>query len=482
MKTRRLLTGLVAASMTVSICGCTPTKKTETEASTAKTSSNVTTSETTAETTPEPTASVTTASTTVPDTVVDESDEPILIYGYDQDLPELLKKYIPDQEYEYVYVKPEDYFAKLQTALDGDERVPDMFMMDKDHLQTWVYGGQTLSMDQLGISDSDLQDQFPYTYEAAMDSSHAIHALSYDLSPACVIYNRALAQHTLGSGDPADVAVCIENWNAILDSARNVNMNTEGSVKLFSGRDEIHDIFWAMHTEDWVQDGKVKVGGELEQYFLLQETLYAESLTSETERGSRAWRSNLVTNQAVMFFGSLNTAKDVIDYVPGHVEVPETEPTSADPSAETTTAIPEETGWGVLPAPNPTYDGGAWLMVAASTDKLATAAEVLRAVTLNEANLTKMALDGRFVNSMSIMEQCAEDPNFASDFLNGQNPYAVLVPEAKRISIPSDVEVNDCIDKEIRTLLQAYLDGDFLTMDEVKEQFVVGVEELLGLV
>lgn len=483
MKIRRLLTGILAVSLTVSMCGCTTHSSDETKETPDVTSSETMPTESSTEVTTS-TSEEPTTPTTVSTSIADESDDPIVIYGYDQELPQLIDQYLPDQEYEYVYVKPEEYYNKLQTALNSEEKAPDLFMMDKDHLATWVNGGQTLSMDQLGISKEDLADQFSYTYQVATNSERAIYALSYDLSPSCVFYNRALTLKTLGTAEPSEVDPYISNWEMFLDTARTVNMDSQGAIKLVASRDEIRPVFWAAHTEEWVQDGQVKVGNELTQYFMLQEALFAETLTGDKDWGSQEWKKDLMSDQAVMFFGSLDTATDVIGYVPGHTEPEETEAT--DPNAEDTTetseTIQEETGWSILPQVNPTYDGGIWLMVAASTDKKASAATILRALTMDENTMTDMALQGRFVNSVTIMKQCAADPSFASDFLNGQNPYVILVESALNIYVPSNIEVNNCVETEIDTLLEAYLGDELMTMDEVKEQFVVGLEELLGLV
>ena len=120
-------------------------------------------------------------------------------------------------------------------------------------------------------------------------------------------------------------------------------------------------------------------------------------------------------------------------------------------------------------------------MVASSCDRKATAAKVLKILTMDQTVMTDMAVKGRFVNSRTIMQKCAQDPNFASDFLAGQNPYVVLVAEAERIVIPDDQTVQKCAENEIHKLFDAYISGEIETMDEVKQQFIIGMEELLGL-
>ncbi|MBO4927940.1 MAG: extracellular solute-binding protein [Clostridiales bacterium] len=488
MKTKKWGAMILAVSMLVPMCACKkdPTDETEETSPTSSTSrvmtaSTTETSESTVDTTP-----ATKATTSYE--LEDESEDPIIIYGYDRELKKLLDAYVSELNYEFIYVEPDEYYKKLNEALQGDEKVPDMFMMDASHLQEWSYSDKTLSMDQLGIQRNELSDQFAYTYEAACDADHAVKALSYELSPSVIFYNRALAAQTLETGDPATVAGAMADWDAILDYAREVNVNSEGVIKLLADRKQIHDIFWAGHSAEWIKDGKVVTGSDLDQYILLQEALFVESLTGEKEVGSKEWRNDILQEKTIMFFGSLQTAADVIGFVPGHEEKDEPETTSSDSqtagtetTGETTVEEPEETGWAIIPAPAATYDGGSWLMVASSSDKRATAALILRALTMEQTVMTDMAVNGKFVNSISIMKSCADDPNFISDFLGGQNPYAILVPEALKIRIPNDPQTEKYADKEIDSLIKAYLDGEIKTPDELKEQFVVGMEELMGL-
>ena len=47
--------------------------------------------------------------------------------------------------------------------------------------------------------------------------------------------------------------------------------------------------------------------------------------------------------------------------------------------------------------------------------------------------------------------------------------------------IPDDQAVQKCAENEIYKLFNAFINGEIETMDEVKQQFIIGMEELLGL-
>lgn len=483
MKVGKLLTTILAVSLALPMCACKPKSKDESKESSDEPSTEESSSESVTDTVPSSESSDPTEPTpgpTVPVTVTDESEEPLVIYGYEEDFSKEFAEYLKDIDYEYVYVAPDQYIQQLKSAFSSEKK-PDLFMMNADDLPSFAESDYSIGIEQVGISGSDLSDQFEYTYKAAADKDHSIKALAYDLSPTALIYNRYLADKLLGSAEPSQVTAKLSDWESFMEQAREVSLNTEGIIKLLADRQQLGRLFWAGRNASWVKDGKVTIDAEFDKFFSLQERLFNDTLTLEFEEGSEEWTRAINDGQCVLFFGSLNRASKVIGYVPGHEEKqPETkETTSTGETSETTK--PEESGWSIVPAPTASYDGGTWLMVASSCDRKATAAKVLKILTMDETVMTDMAVKGRFVNSRAIMQKCAQDPNFASDFLAGQNPYAVLVAEAERIVIPDDPTVQKCAETEIHKLFNAYINGEIETMDEVKQQFIIGMEELLGL-
>ncbi len=497
MKVRRIVSIALVAAITGACCGCKDTTGSETASSSVETRKTTvpTTTETTEPT--ETTTETTTESTHETTQIKDEEEGPIVVYGYDKDFPELIKTYLPDTQIDYVYIEPKDYYKQLSAAFTSEDKKPDLFMCDKDHLQDWSYSDKSLSLSKLGFSYADLEDQFAYTYEAARDDSNAIKALSYELAPSALLYNRAVAKKAFGSDEPSEISPLLSDWDKILDAAKKINVDSEGKKKLISSLSDIKETYWAGHTTPWVKGKKVQIDKDFDKYFRLEEMLYAESLTFESKVGSQEWSDNLRNGEAMMFFGSLVTAKSAIDFVYGHADNPdesatdlmqETLPTSSETglgqetvTSETTEPEDDVTGWAIVAAPNATYDGGTWLMVASTCRRKASSAEFLRSLTIDQTVLSRMALDGYFVNSRAVMKQCSTDPYFACDFLGGQNPYAILVPIAENIVVTADTEADHYAEKEIEKLLSAYLSSEIETIDEVKLQFKVGMEELLGL-
>ncbi|MBP5492458.1 MAG: extracellular solute-binding protein [Clostridiales bacterium] len=491
MKAKRILSIFLALSVTASLCACKPKVTKETEPSKTDDSKHSGTSQTATEPSADPTDPTAPDDPIVAPTVKDESEDPILVYGYEKGFEDVVKTYLPDVEIEFVYFEINAYYLKLDEALksENQEERPDLFMVDAEHLQEYSCSDLTLGINELGLSVADLGEQFTYTYQAASNGEGEIRGLSYELAPSAILYNRALAQETLGVNTPEDVSALMADWDGIIEAARSVNMNSEGVTKLLAGPEDIRRTFWAGHTATWINADQVQIDSFFDQYFLLEEILFAETLTFDKELHSAAWTAEIEDGHAMMFFGSLQTAAKTIGYVPGHEEDPNadgTDPSSGkqdptEPTGEGTTDE-EVTGWGLIAAPQASFDDGKWLMVSYSCDMKATAAKILKGLTLDEKTMTQMAVDGIFVNNRKLMHACAQDPNFVSDFLGGQNPYAILVPIAESITVVSDPQVDLYAQREIDNLLDAYLAGDIENMDEVKQQFIIGMQELLGLI
>ena len=485
MKAGKLIASILAVSVALPMCACKPSSSKESDDPTEKTSEKKTTGTVTTDTQdPTDTSKGTEPSVepTVPSTVTDESTDPLVIYGYDKDFDLKLQTYLTDIEYEYVYVEPSEYIKELNNAIVLGEKKPDLFMMDAENLEAWATSENSLGVEQVGISRQELSDQFQYTYDAATNSENVIKGLAFELQPSVIFYNRADAETYLGTADPSKVAPMFSMWDTLLEYAREVSMNSEGAKKLLADRTQISNVFWAAHTGSWIEDGAVKTDAFFDKYISLQSTLYHETLTMDLPVGSTEWQQAVSDGQSIIFFGSLKTAADVIGYVPGHEEVEATTETQtgSETTAESTT-IPPESGWSIVPAPTPSFDGGMWLMVASTCDRKETAGKVLRTLTTDQTVLTELAVNGQFVNSISIMEKCAADPNFTSDFLRGQNPYTILVPEAKAIEIPENVTIQKYAVAEIDKLLPAYYAGEIESADELKVLFAQGLAELLGL-
>ena len=104
-------------------------------------------------------------------------------------------------------------------------------------------------------------------------------------------------------------------------------------------------------------------------------------------------------------------------------------------------------------------------------DQKATAADIVRAVCINEDNLKDMVNRGEFVNSVKLMTQAAADDKFAYEWLGGQNPYPVLLDSAMNADASLVVENEDDYSNAFKAVVGAYSEEAFETIEEAEIAF-----------
>ena len=391
--------------------------------------------------------------------VADEGDK-VLIYGWNEEFPGLVDKY-SDIEYDLETTESNTYQTKLDTVLASGEDAPDLFVCDADYASKYMNSDNTIAINSLGIDYAECTNMYNYTLQFATDDSNVIKGLAWQACPCGVFYNRDLAETYLSAREPEDVAQYFESWDAFMQMARDINEASEGAVKAVSGTDDIWRAYLNSRSQGWIVGGEVVVDPVMNQYFDLAKELYDEQLTFETSQWGDVWTANMSNESVLSYWGPMWLARFSMGLNDG--ETP-SNPTSGN--------------WGLVNAPGNFYWGGTWMMASKYCDMKASCAQIMRDVALDEANLQDMANGGEFVNHIAIMTAIAADPNFALDWLGGQNPAAVLLTAATLIdnSIvgPNDQAINDAFN----VVVNSYLTGDIETVADAEAQFIAQIEEL----
>ncbi|MCR4557172.1 MAG: extracellular solute-binding protein [Saccharofermentans sp.] len=390
--------------------------------------------------------------------VADEDDGKILIYSYNREFAALAEKYagITDNDYEFVEISDVDeYQEKLDAVLANGNGAPDIFVCDAAFAKKYITSGKAIAINDLGIDYSECADMFDYTLRFASDDDGVIRGLAWKACPCGVFYERTLAEKYLGTSDPDELAASFASWDSVLGTAGKVNTDSEGSVKLIPGYTEIYDAFLASRSTGWLKDGEINIDPDAEGLFDYAKTLYTDDLTFNAEKWSDSWNSRMSNRTVVSYWGSLQFAKYQLALNPG--EGSAVNPTAGD--------------WGITSAPENYFSGGAWVMVSSYSGKKATAAEIIRAVCINEDNLKDMVNKGEFANSIRLMTEASEDDKFAFMWLGGQNPYSVLLNSALNADASLYIVDEDKYRRAYSAVVGAYSEGAFETADEAKEAF-----------
>ena len=390
--------------------------------------------------------------------VSDEDDGKIMIFGHNSEFVSLAEKYagITSDDYDFIEVNDsKDYQQKLDAVLSDGYGAPDIFTCDAAYARKYLASDDTIAVNDLGIDYTECSEMFDYTLRFASDDKGVIKGLAWKAAPCGVFYERSVAEEYLGTSDPDELASSFATWDAVMESARKVNEASEGTVKLIPGYTEIYDAFLTGRDNGWIMDGTVNIDPDIEGLFDYAKMLYTDDLTFSAEKWSDSWSEKMSDKTVVSYWGSLQFAKYQLALDPGE-GIP-VNPTSGD--------------WGITKGPADYFSGGSWVMASKYCDKKAAAAEMIRAVCINEDNLNDMVGRGEFVNNIKLMTAAAADDKFAFDWLGGQNPYPVLLYSALNSDASLMTAGEDEYNRAFIAVVGAYCEGAFDTVNEAEDAF-----------
>lgn len=418
---KKILAMLLAASMMISFAACGDKDgNTDTEATTPV-------ADTTADEGGETEA--TEEETTIPENVVAgdaSAEDSIVVWGWNDDLKKILdgpfQETNPDLYKRIVFVNAggTDYYQpKIDEVLKDPtaELYPDIMLLEVDYVKKYINGENIMSLNDVGVTDADLADQYQYNVDLGTDFSGNKKASFWQATPGCLQIRADLAEKYLGTTDPDTLQNdYFSTWDKVLEAAKKVNDASKGKCKLFSGYTELYRIFANSRTQGWYDDNDViQVDESMQQYLEISKTMYDGDLTFNTAQWSGDWYPNMEgdgvdSNAAIAYTGcpwftywSLNDAWN-----------------------ENTILVagPQEFFWG-----------GTGMAATVGNSDNAAVAEIIKTVTCNSEFMTKInALNSDYVNNKTAAESIAAaidagtadncprmygDQNFMSFFKDG---------------------------------------------------------------
>ena len=382
----------------------------------------------------------------------DAEDGVVTIYSWTNSFTNLLSEYT-DVDYEIETIDINTYWTRLDMALASGENAPDLFVCGGNDAARYIHSGNTMPINSLGIDYDELADMYEYTLMFAADDDNVVKALTWEACPCAVIYNRDVAEDVLGASEPEDVAPYFEDWDAFNETAALVYEESEGSVYVVSGTDDLFRAFSSSRTSAWVVDSSLNVDPVMNDFLDFALGLDDNDYVAGTTQLNGDWFKNMSNDSVLSYWGPmwlLNMIKIQDQY--GH--------------------------WGVVKGPADFSWGENWIMASSSCDMPASAGQIMRDLCLNATNSEDMASDGMFVNRMSIMEDIAESDDYTLSFLNDQNPYGIFDEIAGGIDA-TDITANEqAFNDEFLNVVALYIDGELSSTDEAEAEFESRVTEL----
>ncbi len=424
MKLKKIAAVLLASIMTVSLVGCGNTKSDKSTSSADK---------------PAATQETKDDSSTTPE-AAKALEGKLVVWTLAADLQQFSDYFMeknPGVEVETVVIAPADYPTKVQSALLGGEKEPDIIVGEPQMLEDMFDAGFFEDLNQAPYNAQDYADKVvDYVWKVGQDKEGIQRAISYQITPAGFYYRRDIAQKVFGSEDPAEIGKLFADYPTILKTAETLK---KAGYKIFASDAETN---YFSGDSAWVVDGTLNVAQARYDYMDLCVSLYQNDYTAFASQWAAPWY------QAMKGPVPLLTAET--QWGTDDMNIWDAEAFAAATEGKETVEVfayglpawgvltmrdnvGETSGkWGVTAGPSYGFGGGTFIGISSSSARKELAWEYLKFCTLTEDTMEWWIdkSEGDTVSYIPTLEKHAEDKN---EIYGGQQLYKFWLEQAKGI-------------------------------------------------
>ena len=398
--------------------------------------------------TEEPAAEAPAAEAPAEEAPADSEGKVLNIYAWNEEFKGFFEKYytVPEGITVNWIITPSDngaYQQKLDEALlnqatAADDEKVDMFLAEADYIQKYVDSDYTQDITAMGVTD--FSNTYKYTVQAASDANGVVKGVSFQCCPSALIYRRSIAKDVLGTEDPAEVQALLDSWdkfNAVAADAKAKGYLMTGSFA------ETYRVFSNNCTMPWVdENNNLQFDPQIEAWIAQTEKFIENGYTLTAGVWDQEKNDQMFADGKVMcFFGPAW----YFNFCMGNAMDPE-KGCSGD--------------WAICEGPAAHFWGGTWLLAPAGTDNASLVADIMNTFINNEDVCSKLVSEeAQFSNNMKVNAKFAEDPNYGSEFLGGQNDVAVFSAMTDNIVWQNHTIYDQLLNEGLQNNLREYFQG-----------------------
>ena len=366
------------------------------------------------------------------------SGEKLVVWTLAVDLEQFGQRYTEKTgtEVETVVIAPDDYATKVQTALMGGEKEPDIIVGEPQMLEDMYDNGFFADLNEMGAQDY-ADKVVDYVWKVGQDKDGIQRAISYQITPAGIYYRRDIAKTVFGTDDPEEVGKFFKDYPTILTTAETLK---KSGYRIFASDAEMN---YFSGDSAWVVDGKLNVAQARKDYMDLAIELYQKDLTAYANQWSTPWYQGMAGEVPILTADIQNYSDDSVNvwdadqFADSTKDMDKTQIFAYGlPSWGVITLrdnVKETSGnWGVCSGPSYGFGGGTYIGISANSEKKELAWDYVKFCTLDEdtANWWIEASQGDTVALKSVLEQHKDDEN---KVYGGQKLYSFWQEQAAGI-------------------------------------------------
>lgn len=348
-----------------------------------------------------------------------------------------------------------DYNLGKQANASADDKI-DLFLIEADYALKYVDTEYTMPIEQLGITQADLSNQYKYTQDVVTDSNGVLKGVSWQAAPGVLFYNRDVATQVLGTDDPVSVQEYVSNWDKFVDTAATMK---DAGYRMTSSVMDSYRVYSNNVTSKWVVDGKINIDDNIMKWVNDSKEMYDAGETGVHAMWSDDWSKGFYPEGKVFcYFGPAWLINFCM-------------------AADVEGSIANQGKWAATEGPQGFFWGGTWISAATGTDNASLVKDIMLKLTTDEQIMTDIVkADDDFVNNKPVMDTMAADTSYSSEILGGQNPLGMYAAGVESIDLSNITSYDSGCNSEFQSALTNYFEGN-ATLDEALDLFYTAVLE-----
>ena len=307
----------------------------------------------------------------------------------------------------------------------------DLFVVEVDHIAQFIDSDLVADVRELGLTDADLANMFDYTLDVATGEDGALRGVAWEANPGLFIYRRSIAEEVFGTDDPDVIQGYLQDWDAFSEAAARVN---EYGHRMVAGHADTYRTFSNNLSSPWVnENNEIVIDPHMMAWVDQTSHFITEGFAGAgVDLWSGEWSQGVNPGEGEPGVFGYFHAPWGISFVMRDQSL---DVQLADGGEE---VVGNGTfgDWAAVPGPEGFFWGGTWIMAYSGSPHTELIRDIMYQMTVDQNNLRTLTENfGDFVNNAAVVEEIANDADFGSAFLGGQNHIALLADAVDTIDM-----------------------------------------------
>ncbi len=354
------------------------------------------------------------------------------------------------------------YQNKLDADLKAGKQI-DMYLIEADYASKYTKTDYTLDLKTIGITDQDTAQMYEYTKTVVKDDKGNLKGASWQATPGLFAYRRDIAKEVLGTDDPVKVQEILSNWTKFDEVAAKMK---KAGYYMLSSYDDAYRTYSNNVSAPWVNANNEIIIDENIKNWIKQTKTYTEK---GYVHGTQLWDPDWGKDQGPdgKVFGIFYSTWGINFTLLGN-SLANPVPKEMKKYSEEYWKFLEGNGkfgqWAVCEGPaTGWYWGGTWLCAGKSClndGNKDLVRDIIYTMTCDKAMAKKITIDVEdYTNNMAAMKEIANDPNYGSKFLGGQNHIKLFSELAPKIDMSNISPYDQGCNEQLQTAMRSYYQG-----------------------